>query len=153
MKMCKKIVTLLLVAVLVVGLFSACAKDDRAVWEWDKLTREFISEANRNAPRIEEYYGTYNGWIVYGLYWYRWDGFDIPFNGDPYREEEIAGYHFISWPQIFVYRDGAYYSLKEAYEEHQILSKEQIGYINAFHRVLHPAEYEKKDEMIAAKGE
>ena len=160
MKMRNKIVSLLLAAVLIVGLFSACAKEDGPVWEWDRvMTSEFLAEIKNAGRPMDEYYGTYNGWVVYGVYRSGNDSVSVPTDRDTYTAinlssemkwaNEVAGYYFINFPQIFVYRDGACYRLKQAYEDEQILTKEQIGYIHGYHMELHPAEYAESADIFA----
>lgn len=86
-----------------------------------------------NTYYIKKYYGNYDGVVpvtieIVGREPYEWD-----------HEELIAGYSFpySEYGSIYVWKDGEFYSLTSAYYNLGMLTKKQIGEINA----VIPVEY------------
>ena len=73
------------------------------------------------------YYGLYNDYAVV-LFEGTWQVFTAT------REEKIAGYdfQFANYGMIYLWKDGAFFALTEAYEQN-LLTKKQIASISKIH--------------------
>ena len=114
------------------GIFGACKKDQVALSdelktkienEWASSERDYLWKWDFTA----KYYGTYNGCVVF----FECGGL----RSDAHETKEIAGKDFF-WTRdfsIWVYEDGKFSTLDQAYYENGKLTDEDMEMIYACH--------------------